>query len=233
MRTKLGIAAGAALLSLLAAACGGSSSSNTTAAGTTGAASSAGAGTAATPAGTEAAPSATGTAATGTAGQAAAPATEASPVGDIPDTQAFVPVTPPGQGYTVQVPEGWARRAAGGAVIYSDKLNSVRLESAPLAGALTPASVRAKDVPALRAASKGFTLVNVTPVTRKAGGGVLIKYAVDSPPDPVTGRVFRDDVERYLFAHKGREAILTLTAPKGSDNVDPWRKITDSLTWRA
>ncbi|MDT7564604.1 MAG: hypothetical protein QOG76_3228, partial [Pseudonocardiales bacterium] len=24
---------------------------------------------------------------------------------------------------------------------------------------------------------------------------------------------------------------LTLSGPKGADNVDPWRKVTDSLRW--
>jgi hypothetical protein len=26
--------------------------------------------------------------------------------------------------------------------------------------------------------------------------------------------------------------MLTLSGPKGADNVDPWRKITDSLRWQ-
>jgi hypothetical protein len=47
----------------------------------------------------------------------------------------------------------------------------------------------------------------------------------------VTGKRRTDAVERYLFFHHGREAILTLSGPKGADNVDPWRIITDSLRW--
>jgi hypothetical protein len=27
------------------------------------------------------------------------------------------------------------------------------------------------------------------------------------------------------------DVVLTLSGPKGADNVDPWRKITDSLWW--
>src|SRR5204863_303939 len=52
------------------------------------------------------------------------------------------------------------------------------------------------------------------------------------PADPVTGKTRVDAVERYLFFHRAREAVLTLSGPKGADNVDPWRTITDSLRWR-
>jgi hypothetical protein len=39
-------------------------------------------------------------------------------------------------------------------------------------------------------------------------------------------------VERYEFWRAGHEVVLTLSAPVGSDNVDPWRKVTDSFAWR-
>src|SRR6478752_1137959 len=57
-------------------------------------------------------------------------APENSPPGDIPDNQAYVAYAPPRAGYTVKVPEGWARTRAGGAVAFTDKLNTVRLEAA-------------------------------------------------------------------------------------------------------
>ena len=41
----------------------------------------------------------------------------------------------------------------------------------------------------------------------------------------------RDAVERYSFWHNGIEAVLTLSGPKGADNVDPWRIVSDSLKW--
>ena len=55
-------------------------------------------------------------------------AAEVSPPGDIPDNQVFVAYSPPHAGYSVKVPEGWSRSAAGGAVTFTDKLNSIRLE---------------------------------------------------------------------------------------------------------
>ncbi len=216
MQTKPVLAAGAAALSLVAAACGGGSSSaagpTTTSAG-------------ATRQTTTAAPPAVTTA-------AAAPQTEASPPGDIPDNQAFVRVAPTGLGYSVEVPEGWARRRSGGAFVFTDKLNTVRLASKPIQGALTPAAVRRADIPAISHTATRFSLGGVSVVARVPGKAVLVTYTADSPRDPVTGKVFADDFERYTFAHAGREAILTLSGPKGSDNVDPWRRVTDSLQWQ-
>jgi hypothetical protein len=69
-------------------------------------------------------------------------------------------------------------------------------------------------------------------VTRKAGPAVLVTYQADSPPDPVTGKVVRDDVERYEFWRNGTEVALTLAGSAGSDNVDPWKIVTDSFAWR-
>ena len=40
-------------------------------------------------------------------------------------------------------------------------------------------------------------------------------------------------MERYTFWHDGQEAVLTLSGPKGADNVDPWRIVTNSLRWQA
>ena len=44
--------------------------------------------------------------------------------------------------------------------------------------------------------------------------------------------VVPDAVERYEFWRGGTEAVVTLSGAAGSDNVDPWRLVTDSFTWR-
>ena len=49
----------------------------------------------------------------------------------------------------------------------------------------------------------------------------------------MTGKPRTDAVERYVFFHNGQDVILTLRGPKGADNVDPWRLVTDSLRWTA
>lgn len=158
-------------------------------------------------------------------------APEHTPPGDIPDNQAFVAYLPPGAGYSVKVPEGWSRTAAGGAVSFTDKLNTVRLERATATAAPTVASVRNTVLPRLARAEQGFRAGTITVVRRRAGRALRITYTARSRPDPVTGKSRADAVERYVFFHNGREAVVTLSGPKGADNVDPWRTITDSLRW--
>ena len=158
-------------------------------------------------------------------------AAEKSPPGDIPDNQAFVAYAPPGTSYSVNVPEGWARTAAAGAVSFTDKLNTVRLEQVKISAAPTIAGVRSSVLPKLAQSEKGFKAGTVTTVQRKAGRAVRITYLALGNPDPVTGNTRLDAVERYLFFHNGHEAVLTLSGPKGADNVDPWRIVTDSVRW--
>ena len=57
------------------------------------------------------------------------PTREVSPAGDIPDNQVYVRYAVPGAGYSVRVPEGWSRISRGGAVVFTDKLNAIRLET--------------------------------------------------------------------------------------------------------
>jgi hypothetical protein len=152
--------------------------------------------------------------------------------GDIPDNQVFVPVTPAGAPFTVSVPQGWVRSTEGTTTVFTDKFNSVRLESRPLAAAPDVASVRSRDVPALQASVPAFALGDVQAVGRRAGSAVLTTYTASSPTDPVTGKSVTEAVERYVFWRAGQESILTLSGPEGSDNVDPWRAVTDSFRWQ-
>jgi hypothetical protein len=150
--------------------------------------------------------------------------------GDIPDTQAFVDFSAP-QGFRLRVPEGWARSDSPDGVRFSDKLNAIQVRLVATPAAPTVASAQANEVPVLQAQASCVEHVSVTMVTRRAGPAVLIRYRADAPPDPTTGKVVHDDVERYEFWRAGTEAILTLSSPQGADNVDPWRTITDSFTW--
>jgi hypothetical protein len=158
---------------------------------------------------------------------------EVSPPGDIPDNQAFVEYAPPGAGFALKVPEGWAQTSDRGAVVFTDKLNSIRIESMPANAAPTIESVTANELPAIKSAAAGYQLDQVTVITRPAGDGVLATYLAESAPDPVTGKTRLDDVERYEFFHHGTQVVLTLSGPRGADNVDPWKIVTDSLRWTA
>ncbi len=156
-------------------------------------------------------------------------APESLPPGDIPDTVAYVPYAIPGAGYALSTPEGWSRSSAGGVVTFTDKLNRVAITAAPAAGPITVAAVQGSVVPRLAAQVKGFRLQSVGTVARQAGPAVRTAYLAYSAPDPVTGKFGVLAVERYDFAHRGRDVTLTLSAPNGSDNVDPWNRITNSL----
>lgn len=159
-------------------------------------------------------------------GPASPSAAETNPSGDIPDNIAYVPYKPPGGRYSVAVPEGWSRSGSGGVVVFTDKLNSVRVEVRPLVAAPTQASVRDREL-----AGKGAT-ATLSTVTLPAGPAVKATYQTDSAPDPVTGKTRRDTVERFSLWKSGTEAVLTLAGPVGADNVDPYKKITDSFAWQ-
>jgi hypothetical protein len=142
----------------------------------------------------------------------------------------FVPYTS-ADGFSVRVPEGWARSQVPGGASFTDKLNTVTVTSTPAAAAPTAASARSTDVPELVRTTAKFRLSSVSTVARPAGAAVLVSYQCDSPVDPVTGKVVRDAVERYLFWHSGHLVALTLSGPVGADNVDPWKTVTSSLRW--
>ncbi|MGW1795176.1 hypothetical protein ACWCQN_04025 [Streptomyces sp. NPDC001984] len=162
----------------------------------------------------------------------AAPATESNPPGDIPDNQAYVAFAPSGGGFSVKVPEGWARTGKGTVTSFTDKLNRVELAPVTAASAPTTGSVTAQTVPRLRRTVPNFAPGKVSVVARHAGQAVLLTYQGDSAPDPVTGKVVRDSFERYAFYRQGHEADVTLSGPVNADNVDPWRIVTDSFTWQ-
>jgi hypothetical protein len=207
----IAVPAALAAIALVAAGCGSSSGASTT--------------TQATPS----APAATAAAPGSSAVNPNAP--EVSPSGDIPDNQAFVEYAPAGAGYAIKVPEGWARTdKGGGTVSWTDKLNSIQVESHPAATAPTPQSVQADVGPTL-AKLPGYKAGQASTVDRTAGKAVLVTYSADSSPDPVTGKVVHDAVERYSFWKNGKQVDVTLSGPTGADNVDPWKIVTDSLRW--
>jgi len=167
-------------------------------------------------------------AAPGGAGQPAVPV-EKNPPGDIPDNIAYVPYRNAAGQYSFTHPEGWAETTRGSAVTFTDKLNGVQGDLGALTAAPTVGSAKQQDVPALMRSQAAFELRDVTAVTEPGGSGVRIVYRRNSAPDPVTGRRYRDEVERYELVSHGREVILELYAPVGSDNVDAYKTMITSL----
>jgi hypothetical protein len=143
---------------------------------------------------------------------------EKSPPGDIPDNQVYVAYTVPGKAVSVKVPEGWARSNAGGAIVFTDKLNTVRIETRTATGG-TPST-------------KGLHASSVRKVARARGTAIRIKYTAGGPANPVTGKRVKDAFERYVYVHGSKELVLTLSGPVRADNVDPWRLISNSVRWK-
>jgi hypothetical protein len=200
MNLKLLLPAGAAAVALAITGCGGSSKPSTSS----------------TPSSTASANASKPAATTGK---------EVSPSGDIPDTQAYVAYK--GPNFVVKVPEGWSRTTSGGAVTFSDKLNSITAGSMPANAQPTVAGVNKTIVPTLT--KKGYKITSVGTVQRNAGTAVLIKYVAPGKPNPVTGKTVNDAVEEYIFFKAGRQVVLTLSGPVTADNVDPWKLVTNSL----
>lgn len=151
--------------------------------------------------------------------------------GDIPDNQVFVPYTPPGASFSIKVPEGWARSTKNGTVTFTDNYNAIEVSSETSSAEPTVASMKASGLADV-SGDPTFKLGKVSSITRAAGPGVRATYTIGSAPNPVTGKKALLAVERYEFAHDGTTVVLTLSGAKGADNVDPWRTVSDSLTWR-
>lgn len=166
-----------------------------------------------------------------TAAAASGRPSEYNPPGDIPDDQTFVTYTAADGTYSVKYPEGWARTDSGDSVVFTDKFNSETLT--PHNGFYQPTEDFARTVEQsqIAATTDGFTAGSVSTVQRSAGPAILITYQRQSAPSPVTGKSVTQDVARYEFAKGGRGVAITLASPAGSDNVDPWRVVTDSFTW--
>jgi hypothetical protein len=160
-------------------------------------------------------------------------APEVSPSGDIPDNQAYVAYSPPGAKYAVKVPEGWSRSSSAQGTTFTDKLNFITMTTERASAAPTVQQVRQVEVPKLARTVKGFHAGTVSMVKRKGGQAIRVTYTATSQPNAVTGKSITEAVERYIFFHNGKNLVLTLSGPKGADNVDPWRIVTDSVRWSA
>jgi len=156
---------------------------------------------------------------------------EHNPPGDIPDTTVFVAYRAPAIHALIKVPEGWARLRTATGETFSSNLNSITIAAAPMKSAPTVVTARGTTVPSLSRASLAFQLKSVRLVTLSGGPAVEIVYQVNSQPNAVTGRQYRLVVERFEFYRAGRGAVLTLSSAVGSDNVDPWRVVSESFRW--
>ncbi len=175
-------------------------------------------------------PAQSATASIATPEQPVAP--EQNPVGDIPDTQAFVTYTASSGGYALDVPEGWARSTDAANVRFESKLDGLAVTITSVAAAPTVQGVRDHEVAALIAAGRAMTVTSIDTANLPGGSAILVKSAANSNPDPVTNKQVRLEQNIYLFYKAGTLATLTLWAPQGADNVDQWDRIAKSFHWK-
>lgn len=159
-------------------------------------------------------------------------APEKNPPGDIPDTQVFVLYKNTTGKYAVEAPEGWARTEHGADVSFVDKFDG---ESVKLSKSTTPptvAGVQKIQAPELQRTGRAVKIQGVKSTTMpRTGSVVYVTYTSNSDPDPVTGKQVRLDNITYYYYRAGTLAALTVWAPTGADNVDQWKRISESFRW--
>ena len=158
-------------------------------------------------------------------------APEKNPPGDIPDSQVFVEYRSPA-GFSLKVPEGWARAERPDGVRFSDKYNLIELTVSKAQQAPSAASAKAGAAAELRPAGRAVEIRSVKDVKLPSGRAVRIVYSSNSDPNPVTSRQIRLEHDRYLLYRNGALVTLDLSAPLGADNVDQWRLMSRSFRWR-
>jgi hypothetical protein len=163
------------------------------------------------------------------AAETAVPA-EKNPPGDIPDTQVFIAYASP-EGFTMQVPEGWARSDRPDGASFVDKLDGVVVSVAKTNASPTVERAKADYVPKLEAVERAVKVTAIKPVKLPAGPAIRILYTSNSEPNAVTGKQVRLENERYLYFKDGKLVTLELYAPKGADNVDQWQLMSQSFRW--
>ena len=157
-------------------------------------------------------------------------ATEKNPPGDIPDSQVFILYRSP-LGFSLKIPEGWARTDRTDGVTFVDKYDTVDVAVASAAVAPTAESAANNEAVALMKSARAIKVSAVKDVLLPAGPAVLIVYTSNSAPNAVTNKQIRLENNRYLYYQAGKLATLDLSAPVGADNVDQWKLMSDSFYW--
>ncbi|MCM2294661.1 hypothetical protein NAC44_20235 [Allorhizobium sp. BGMRC 0089] len=158
-------------------------------------------------------------------------APEKNPPGDIPDSQVFVTYSAK-SGYSLKVPEGWARSDLGNGVSFVDKLDGVLVKETADNAVPTLDTVKTAFIPDLEKRSRALKLGKVEQVQLPAGKAVRISFSSNSEPNAVTNKQVRLENEIYVYHKGGKTVSLQLYAPYGADNVDQWNLMSRSFRWK-
>jgi hypothetical protein len=155
---------------------------------------------------------------------------EVNPPGDIPDSQVFIRFSSP-DGFSLKVPEGWARSDAAHASVFSDKYNRIAIDTSDWTKPLDLALAKELLAPAIEKAGRAVKMQKVVAIKMKSGDAIRIIYESNSEPNAITNKQVREENETFYYAKNGKLVRLDLSAPKGADNVDQWKLISSSLKW--
>ena len=159
-------------------------------------------------------------------------APETHPLGDIPDSQAYVRYTNASAGYSLEVPEGWARSGSGAGITFTSKLNQVALHSSLASPALTLAFVRSGILAPLAKADPSLKVTTLKTVQLPAGPAILARFTSAGASNEVTGRKETLENDLYVITRGAKQLVVRLSAPLNSDNVDAWNQIAHSVVWK-
>jgi hypothetical protein len=155
------------------------------------------------------------------------PEAKAAATGDIPDNQVFLTLDNATAGYSMKYPEGWAQQGSGLQVTIRDKNNIIRVVVAK-GGPVAPAEAT-RDVTGV---SGAHVVASARSITLAGKPALKVVYTTRSAANAVTGKRVTLIVDRYYLWHGGKRAVVDLGTPQGVDNVDAYRLMIESFTWR-
>jgi hypothetical protein len=158
------------------------------------------------------------------------PEAQQTAAGDIPDNQVFLTFRDAGVGYSIKYPEGWAQRGSGDLVTFQDKNNLVQITVD--AGAQITVARATTEMARLGQQTPSLSFEPPTRVVLSGKPAVKVVYSTESAANPVTGKRVKLVVDRYYVPGPGKHAVLDLGTPEGVDNLDAYRLMSESFTWR-
>jgi len=163
-------------------------------------------------------------------------APERNPPGDIPDSQVFINYTSAQGGYSLAVPEGWARTTTNNTVMFQDKLDGLTVTISKADKLPNVRGIHKNQAARLKKTARAVIIRQIKHIRSPNNmPAMLMRYESNSEPNPVTSKQVRLENNSYFFYQNyqnGKLAELRLWAPLGADNVDQWRLISHSFKWR-
>lgn len=150
--------------------------------------------------------------------------------GDIPDNAVYLTYSDTAHAFSIQYVEGWQINTTSDGVLIHDKDSSETVQV--LAPVSDPKSyISGTDLPVLQGTG-GFKLITQNTVVLHGAQVAHLQYEQLSPPDPVTSKRLPSLVDRYYISGAKGLAVVTFSTPKSVDNVDAFKLMAESFTWK-